>query len=304
MSAELIDEIVRSTGIQKRSLIEKDLKIHGTLRHLSLDPWFRESFLFKGGTCLIKGFLGYHRFSEDVDFTYKEQSDFEGLSGKRVRDELSTIIDKLGVLFEEIAEPENFQFKCDKGDRNFVEPGGSNRFCTFKIWYGEGAARSFIKAQFNFVEKLCFQSKKVEMKTFMKPSEELIRVYPEAKSYFEPVSLPVYDPKEILCEKVRAILTRRGIKARDFLDVYLLKEKMGLDVENEFECASIKISFMLEYYENYRENLEAKKQLLETESLFEWGNERDLLLIQIDEAKFYNYVERIEGTLKKLSKRY
>jgi predicted nucleotidyltransferase component of viral defense system len=63
--------------------------------------------LFKGGTCLIKGFLGYYRFSEDIDFTYKEQSDFEGLSGKKVRDELSTIIDKLGVLFEEIAELEN-----------------------------------------------------------------------------------------------------------------------------------------------------------------------------------------------------
>jgi predicted nucleotidyltransferase component of viral defense system len=107
LRAELIDEIVRSTGIQKRNLIEKELKIHGTLRHLSLDSWFRESFLFEGGTCLIKGFLGYYRFSEDIDFTYKEQSDFEGLSGKKVRDELSTIIDKLGVIFEEIAELEN-----------------------------------------------------------------------------------------------------------------------------------------------------------------------------------------------------
>jgi predicted nucleotidyltransferase component of viral defense system len=117
----------------------------------------------------------------------------------------------------------------------------------------------------------------------MKPSEELIRVYPEAESYFEPVSLLAYDPKEILCEKVRAILTRRGIKARDFLDVYLLKEKMGLDVANELECASMKIEFMLEHYKRYRKNLEAKKQLLETESLFEWGNERDLLLIKINE---------------------
>ncbi len=34
MSTDLIDEIVRISGVQKRSLIEKAFKIHGILRHL------------------------------------------------------------------------------------------------------------------------------------------------------------------------------------------------------------------------------------------------------------------------------
>ena len=35
-----------------------------------------------------------------------------------------------------------------------------------------------------------------------------------------PMEIKVYDLKEILIEKVRAILTRRGIKARDFVGKY------------------------------------------------------------------------------------
>lgn len=301
MSTDLIDEIVRSSGVQKRSLIEKDLKIHGILRRLSDDPWFCEHFLFKGGTCLIKGYLGYYRFSEDIDFTYRDQSEFEGLTGKAVRGKLSGIIDKLGEKFEGMAELEGFDFRCDKSDRDYVELGGSNRFCTFKLWYGSGSARSFIKAQFNFVEKLCFQPRMIELTTFTKASDELLMVYPDAGAFFEPVSLLAYDPREIVCEKVRAILTRRGIKARDFIDLYMLKEKMGLDVEDELECTTSKISFMLESYQRYRDNLVAKKQLLESGSLFEWGGERDLLLVEVDQSKFYRYVESLEITLRKLS---
>ena len=304
MSSDLIDEIVLQSGVQKRALIEKDMKIHGILRHLSADSWFCESFLFKGGTCLIKGYLGYYRFSEDIDFTYKAQSEFNGLSGKKVRGLLSGIINRLGGLFEVIADLEGLEFECDKSNRDFVELGGSNRFCTFKLWYGEGFSRSFIKAQFNFVEILCFKPRRVGLSTFMKVSDDLVGVYPEAAQYFEPVSLLVYDPREILCEKMRAILTRRGIKARDFVDIYMLKMKLGLDVEDEFDCTEEKVSFMLEHYARYRENIGEKRQLLESEGVFDWGNEEDLLLVEIDQSEFYRYVEHIEGVLKKLSRFY
>ncbi len=200
-----------------------------------------------------------------------------------------------------MAESEGFDFRCDKADRDYVELGGSNRFCTFKVWYGSGSARSFIKAQFNFVEKLCFQPRMIELTTFTKASDELLRVYPGAEAYFEPVSLMAYEPREIVCEKVRAILTRRGIKARDFIDLFMLKEKMGLDVEDELECTVSKIRFMLESYQRYRDNLVAKKQLLDSGSLFEWGGERDLLLVEVDQSKFYGFVGLLERTLRKLS---
>lgn len=40
-----------------------------------------------------------------------------------------------------------------------------------------------------------------------------------------------YDLREILCEKVRAILTRRVQKLRDFYDLYML-DRAGLRVED------------------------------------------------------------------------
>jgi len=54
--------------------------------------------------------------------------------------------------------------------------------------------------------------------------------YPElSMEYPTQIILDVYDIREILCEKVRSILTRRGVKARDFVDAYLIsKEKGGM----------------------------------------------------------------------------
>jgi Domain of unknown function (DUF1814). len=46
----------------------------------------------------------YFRFSEDIDFTWKNQSVFESKSQKEVRRYLSTVIDSIGELFEEIAK--------------------------------------------------------------------------------------------------------------------------------------------------------------------------------------------------------
>ncbi len=39
------------------------------------------------------------------------------------------------------------------------------------------------------------------------------------KEYRTSIVFKVYDIREIFCEKVRAILTRRGFKERDFIDV-------------------------------------------------------------------------------------
>jgi predicted nucleotidyltransferase component of viral defense system len=175
----------------------------------------------------------------------------------------------LGGVFEEIAESERLDFVLNKADRDFVELGGSNKFCTFKLWYGTGINRSFIKVQINFVEVLCFNSSRIDLSTFMDVEDELIRVFPEEAPYYKPVSLLAYDPREILCEKIRAILTRRGIKARDFVDLFMLKEKMSLDVSDQHVCMTRKITFMPEFYAKYRENIHQKKQLLREEGLFE-----------------------------------
>jgi len=64
--------------MQRRDMIEKDVILHELLLDLSRNEFFAGNFAFKGGTCLIKCFYGYKRLSEDIDFTWKKQSDFKG----------------------------------------------------------------------------------------------------------------------------------------------------------------------------------------------------------------------------------
>lgn len=53
MRGEFVEEACRVLGIERRDLVEKDILLHQLLLDLSKDEFFRENFLFKGGTCLI-----------------------------------------------------------------------------------------------------------------------------------------------------------------------------------------------------------------------------------------------------------
>ena len=84
-----------------------------------------------------------------------------------------------------------------------------------------------------------------------------------------------------IIEKVRAILTRRGIKARDFVDVFLIvmKEKLNL---NDFKKEIIeKISDMLKF-EKYTLNIKNKEAQLDNDLIL--GEEEALMLIPIDKS--------------------
>lgn len=300
-----MSEFSRIQGVKRIDLIEKDLILHQLLLDLSMNKFFSENFLFKGGTCLIKNYLGYFRFSEDIDFTWKNQEIFEGKSQTEIRRHLSKIIDEVGAVFEEIAEKRNLEFKCEKNNSNYVELGGSDKTCTLKIWYqSETLGRvSFIKAQINFVEKLYFPPQKAELKSLInkEKQEELNPLFPEYREYTQGISFDVYDIREILSEKVRSILTRKGTKARDFLDVYLICSKFSINLEDLYDIIVDKTKFILNLYEKYRKNLEAKKDLILSEKAFTWGEEQELLLSEIDEKDFYKFLKGFNSFLKKVT---
>lgn len=82
MRRDFVNEVARIQKVERADLIEKDLILHQMLIDLSRNGFFSENFVFKGGTCLIKYYLGYYRFSEDIDFTWKDQKVFEAKSQK------------------------------------------------------------------------------------------------------------------------------------------------------------------------------------------------------------------------------
>jgi len=162
--------------------------------------------------------------------------------------------------------------------------------------------RTFLKVQINFVETMCFAPKKGELSGLLTgKQEELEALFPEETAeYAKKIPFSVYDIREILCEKVRALLTREGTKARDFLDVYLIWKRFGIRPEDEEECIVGKIDFSLKLYAKYRSHLKQKVALLNSGKLFDWGTEKELLLSDIDEADFYKFLGGFEMFLKRV----
>ena len=152
----------------------------------------------------------------DLDFTFLRQSIFKGLSQKSIRRLLSNRIDSIGRLFEEISENRALNFKCEKGNKRYVELGGGNKFATFKFWLPSTiGVETLVKIQINFVEELIFPLKKVELKSICPKIKELEFLFPRYYTEYRAIiPFNVYDIREILCEKIRAILTRRGFKER------------------------------------------------------------------------------------------
>ena len=303
MRADFVNEVAKVLKIDRKDLIEKDLILHQILTDLSQDKFFADNFLFKGGTCLIKCYFGYVRFSEDIDFTWKDQSTSRKISAKKLRSQLSRIIDKAGTVFETIANKRNFDFKCVKSNTDYVELGGSDKTCTFKIWYDSETLgrRSFVKVQINFVEQICFSPKKSHLSGLLVGRhEELGLLFTEYAEYAKKIPFDVYDIREILCEKVRALLTREGTKARDFLDVYLIWKRFGITPENEEKFIIDKIDFSLKLYAKYRNHLNQKIELLNSGKMFTWGSEKELLMEDINEAEFYKFLGDLDTFLKRV----
>jgi len=302
MRKDFVTEVARQSGVEQADLLEKDLILHQILTDLSQDEFFSNNFVFKGGTCLTKCYLGYYRFSEDIDFTWKDQSVYQSKSQTKIRGLLSETIDKAGSIFEGIAKKRALNFKCDKQDRHYVELGGSNKMCTFKIWYQAEMlnVESFVKVQMNFVEKLIFTPQKGKLSALQcKQSDELAFLFPEYAEYCQTISLYVYDTREILCEKVRSILTREGFKVRDFLDIYLICKKFNLKLEDLFEPIVDKIRFVLSIYQKYKDNFEVKKAVVASDP-FRLGEEKRLLLQEMDGEEFNKFLDSFQQFLKKV----
>lgn len=306
MKPDLIDKISDHEKIQRKDMIEKDIILHQILSDLSKEKFFSDNFIFKGGTCLMKHYLGYLRFSEDIDFTWKDQSLFAGKTRGQAYKELSKSLEKTGKILEKIASKRGLDFKWDKGNRDYVELVNGGKICTFKIYYDSSISKkkTFLKVQINFMDVLCLKPKKGSLKSLMAGKHpELKKLFEEYSEYTSAIPFGVYDVKEILSEKIRALLTRRGIKARDFLDVFFISKDLDVKPESVEKYVIAKISYALEHFEKYGDNFEEKKKLLDKGQLFDWGTEKGLLITKIDEKEFMGFVDGFMKYLKTLIKK-
>ena len=70
------DEILAfadETGLTP-NVAEKDYVLGWLLAAINTNPVLSQSWVFKGGTCLKKCYFETYRFSEDLDFTLRDQT--------------------------------------------------------------------------------------------------------------------------------------------------------------------------------------------------------------------------------------
>ncbi len=296
---KVIDYLSVKLDIDNKALLEKDIILHQLLQELIQDRFFHENFVFKGGTCLTKCYLGYYLFSEDLDFTWKDQHLFSAQSQKEIRKALSTKITTILQLLQKIAQKLHLDFNPDKTDKKYIELGGSNKFSTFKLWYTSkmSGMEQFIKVQINFVELFVYPFKELPAKSILLgiSEKEFTFLFPEeAASLLDMPKVNCYSLSEILVEKFRAILTRKVIKARDFVDVFIIIRKNKINLQTIRPEIIRKTAFMLRY-DKYVQNLKEfnLKHLM-------LGEEQKLLLRPLDSG-FDNFLQEIQDFLSGLT---
>jgi len=303
INKELTDFISKRLNIARRDLVEKDIIISKMLFYLTQNKDFFQNYAFKGGTCLTKCYFGYYRFSEDMDFTYLNQKEFAGKSKNKLREIMSDKINKLGELIEGIAKKLDLDFKMAKENKRYFQFGGSNAFVTFKIWYNskESEKETFVKIQVNHIEKIIYSIRELNVGFIVPKNLEKDFSFiaaEDAEILLKPIKIKAYDLKEILIEKVRAILTRRGIKVRDFVDVFLIVKKDKLCL-NDFKKEIIeKISDMLKFE---KDSLNIKNKETQLNEEFILGEEEVLMLAPIDKG-FPKFVKDFNLFLREIIK--
>lgn len=287
------------------ALVEKDYYLHRILKYLTNYKFLKENLIFKGGTCLIKTYLRYYRFSEDLDFTWKNQEIFQNLSGSKKKSCISKKTDKIGAIVKEISDILGFDFIPDKGDSKYFN--FSHRMVTLYVHYNSLILERthYIKIEINFIDKILFPPKIKELSNIISAhslNEEVLELtfQEDYINYSSEINFTVYDIREIICEKIRAIMTRTGIKQRDLIDLFYILKNYDVKI---FKCESYileKILFMTSRHNSYQNNFEKKKELLEMGELFTVGSEKSLMIEDIDETSYYKFIDAISVFLKKV----
>jgi predicted nucleotidyltransferase component of viral defense system len=284
-------------GIPDQELLEKDVRLHLLLGSLTRDAKFGPHLAFKGGTCLIKCYLDYPRFSTDLDFTWVDSTPNSHASGRThaFRRGVRPTQRELEVWFQTWANAN--EYRADHPET--FHYGQSNRMMTVNLRYTTPSSRnSVIKVQLNFEDPLLFPTAPAQARSLLTgplPPKFRLLEGTLATEYATPVAVTAYDPREILVEKCRAILTRTAAKSRDLVDLFLLERDLGLRVEDYTSGILEKTRRAVNGAARYRRQAE---RFDEREALLLEEDVTPLLLRPLDTRAFQKHRERVVHFLK------
>jgi len=181
-------------------VVEKDYVLGWVLAGIYAHEELADRWLFKGGTCLKKCFFETYRFSEDLDFTLRDEGQID-------EEFLCTAFGEIGAW---IYEETGIEMPVDKQDFDiFVNPRGSLS-CQGKLSYaGPISPRTGgwprIKLDLTAAERVVLPPVRVPI------------LHPYTDAPQDGIEVLAYDYVEAFAEKFRALAERT--RPRDLYDV-------------------------------------------------------------------------------------
>ena len=230
---EFADLIGAKTNIGNKKVIRRDIILHAILREIYGDDELKTKLLFKGGTCLVKCYYGYYRFSDDLDFTWNELEKFKNKSKSEIRriilnELLPPVVGKL----EMVSRKFDLDFKPQLSSREYFDFRRNSRQITIKM-YDKG---ELIKIEINFIDILFYKpvvKKAITLLNNAKISKSDTVYFEDFFQFYKPINVLAYDIREIAIEKIRSILTRDLPKFRDYYDIFKMYMKGVFDLKDQ-----------------------------------------------------------------------
>lgn len=290
---EFADLIGAKTNIGNKKVIRRDIILHAILREIYEDDELKTKLLFKGGTCLVKCYYGYYRFSDDLDFTWNEPRNFKKKSKSEIRriilnELLPPVVGKLEIISKKF----DLNFKPQLSSREYFDFRRKSRQITIKM-YDKG---ELIKIEINFIDILFYKpvvKKAITLLNNAKISKSDTVYFEDFFQFYEPINVLAYDIHEIAIEKIRSILTRDLPKFRDYYDLFKMYMKGVFDLKDQIliNHSKKKIKFMLKESKRYIANL--RNARLKTP-------EKEMILNEGLSPDFYTFAEKLNIKLKEI----
>jgi len=221
------DELTDIGRLKRLSLANAEKDYLQDLILLSIYSRVGDELVFKGGTCLYK-IYGLNRFSEDLDFTLVKMVD-------------------AGKLSENITHDLNlFNIKGRiKETKKYGNEINVRMLFNGPLYKGGKETQCFIPLNISLREKTILDAKKETIKP----------MYREIPNF----DVFIMHEKEILAEKIRAILTRN--KPRDVYDLWFLLRHKGLSIDSGTVNKKLKPHNLVFDQEDLIHKIKRKKQL-------------------------------------------
>ncbi len=213
---ELLD-LATDFGLRP-DVVEKDYALGWMLAALGEHPDTRDTWLFKGGTCLKKCFFETYRFSEDLDFTLLEPAHLDAAFLNKLFADIATwIYDETGMVLPPDAR------KADV----FTNPRGGTS-AEGRLGYrgplGRTGDAPRIKLDLTDHERVVLDPDRREVH------------HPYTDRSADGIWVTTYSFEEVFAEKIRALAER--LRPRDLYDVVDLYRRQDLTQERKKKVIS------------------------------------------------------------------